>query len=460
MFVGRERELKTLNKFYKRDNFELVLLYGRRRVGKTELLTQFIKDKNALFFVAEETTRKINLKKLSETYSDFIKIPSILFDEWETFFSSIAQLSKNEKLVFVIDEFPYLVAQDKGFMSKLQHIIDHQLRDTNVMLILCGSSISFMEEILGEKSPIFGRVTGQILLKPFAYYHAIQMLPNLENKEKLESYFILGGIPEYLKYFNHKRNLDELIVEYLFDSSESLFNTPNNLLKQELRNPSLYNAILESIAAGASKPNEIMTKIGVAPAVGQKYLETLIGLHLLEKLAPISNKSRRKSIYKVSDSLFEFVYRFCYRYRTQIEAGNGLQVYNKFVQPVLKSYFGMKFEKVCLEYMENLNSQGKLNDYYLEVGKWWGGNPQTKVEEEIDIVCMNDQSAIYGECKYKSEKLNMLVLEDLKRKSLIIPRKEMHYYLFSKSGFTQELIDYANNSINVVLVNLEDILNI
>lgn len=460
MFVGRKKELALLDKFYKRNNFELFLLYGRRRVGKTELLTQFIKDKNALFFVAEETTSLLNLKKLSSIYSEFIDVPSVLFQTWEEFFISIVKLAQKERIILIIDEFPYLSEHDSSFLSKFQYIVDHMLRDENIMIVLCGSSISFMERALSEKSPIFGRITGQLFLKPFKYYDAMKMVPNLEASDRLRAYFILGGIPEYLRFFNQSKSLNALITTYLLDSSESLFNTPNNLLKQELRNPSVYNAILESASSGATKPNEIMTKIGVAPAVGQKYLQTLMDLHLLEKISPVANQNRRKSIYRVSDHLFEFIYRFAYKYRSQIEAGNGGLIYNKYVEPRLQTYFGTKFEVICLEYIEVLNSKGMLPDFYLEIGKWWGGNKVSKTETEIDILCVNDESGLYGECKFRNEALGMAILDNLQNKSLLIPKKHMHYFLFSKSGFTDELKAYSKTVNNISLVDLDMLLTL
>ncbi|MCH4886956.1 ATP-binding protein [Acidaminobacter sp. JC074] len=458
MFIGRKNELKTLEKFYSRESFQLVTLYGRRRVGKTELIQQFIKNKEALFFSAEETTSLENLRKLSKEYEKFIEKPIGTFGNWDDFFNALDYESK--KYIFVIDELPYICESDTSFLSKFQHAIDHSLKSKNIMIILCGSSISFMEGLLSEKSPIFGRETGNILLRALPYYDAIKMLPKMKNIDRLEAFFLLGGIPEYLKQFSSYSDYNHAIVERILDRSELLFQVPNNFLKMELRNPAIYNAIIGAIAEGASKQNEIMTKVGLMPATGQRYLDTLIKLDILERLHPINNITKRKSIYRIKDPLFEFIYRFAYHYRTNIERGDGQLTFDNFIKPNLNTYFGHQFEKIVFEYIHVQNSSLLLPDYYHTIGKWWGGNPISKTEEEIDIVAFSNHSSLFVECKYKNSPVDTHTLEALIQKSHLLSRTNCHYMIASKGGFTNSLKQRASQDPTIHLVDLDEILSL
>lgn len=461
MFVGRSQELRTLNKFYNRNDLDIVGVYGRRRVGKTALLKEFMKGKKTIFFSAEEATESVNLQKISEVYANALKIPMGVLDSWENVFDNLSQLSQNERLLFIIDEFPYLQSSQSSFLSKFQHIIDHVLENSNIMIVLCGSSIGFMEdELFAEKSPLFGRLTGQIYVKPFDYLDASKLMAHYSYEDKMTSYFILGGMPYYLNYFNYNLSVKENIIEKILDASEVLYNAPQNMIRQELRSPAIYNSIIQVISEGATKSNQINTKIGVAPNIGQNYLTTLMKLHLVDKLMPVGGTSKRKTYYRISDQLFNFVYRFCYRYRSLIELDLGEKVFSEYIESKLYQYYGKQFETVCREYMIRLNQSLFFPELLIEIGSWWGGNPKTKVEEEIDIVGLGETIGIYCECKYKNDMMDLSVLEELIRKSLLIPKPEMHYYLFSKSGFSKALLNYASKHNKVNLITIEDMFNI
>lgn len=458
MFVARENELKKLNKFYNREKLDIVALYGRRRVGKTELLRQFVKDKNHIFFSAEETTDLLNLEKLSELYSDKISRGVGTINSWEVIFEYISELSNDERLVFVIDEFPYLSSGNTGFLSKFQHIIDHKLQGKNMMIILCGSSIGFMEnEVLSEKSPIFGRLTGQMLVNPFDYYDAAKMLKAYSFEEKLETYFLVGGIPQYLKKIETNKSIEDNIIEKLLETSEELFNAPANLIRQELRSPAIYNSILEAVSSGYTKSNEINTKIGVLASTGQNYVNTLINIHLLNKRLPVGVNSKRKTVYSVSDALFDFIYRFGYRYKSLLDVNLERKVYESYIHDKLPSHFGRRFEIACGEYVTRLNQHLVFPELLIEIGTWWGGNPKTKVEEEIDIVGLGENFGLYCECKYKTEPVGKEVLDDLMRKSLLVSKPLMHYYIFSKSGFKETLVEYTKDKDYIRLITINDL---
>lgn len=459
MFVGREYELSELNKFYGRKKFQFITLYGRRRVGKTYLIKEFIKDKRAIFFSAEESTDYVNLRKISNQLNEYIGVGgNAVYQSWEDVFDSIAEITKKEKIILVIDEFPYLQQSNKGFMSILQHLIDHKFKDIEMMIIASGSSISFMEnEMITHKSPLYGRVTGQIFLKPFDYYDASKFFDDYTLEEKIETYCILGGIPQYLNKFDYSKTIRENIIEYILKSSEELFEVPMNTLKQELRNPAIYNSIIEAIASGASRSNEISTKIGVPATTTLKYIDTLMKLHLVKREVPILSKAKKKTIYSINDHLFKFIHAYAYRYRSLIEMGMGEMVFDEKIKDDYYKYIGLNFERVCLEYLIRENKKMKLPFIVEEFGRWWGGNPVTKKEEEIDIIGIDKNNGLYVECKYRNEKFELNQLKELIRKSNLVHRNNKYYYIFSKKGFGKSLIEYAKQFDNIRLVNLKDL---
>lgn len=455
MFIGRKEELGILEECYASKKFQMVGLYGRRRVGKTELLKEFSRDKNVIFYSAEESTEKGNMEKFSEIVSGFLFGASLSFRNWEEMLENIHKKAEHQKILLIIDEFPYLEMSSKGFLSTLQHSIDHLFKDTDMMIVLCGSSISYMEnEVIAHKSPIFGRFTEQIFLKPFDYYEASEFLEKRSSNEKIQIYSILGGIPLYYEFFDKDLEIKENIKRNILKSSRELYNAPNTILKQELRNPAKYIAIIEAIAGGASKSNEIATGIGELASTTHQYLETLINLHIIRREKPVGSGKSRKTIYLIEDNLTSFVYKFGYRNNSLVEQGLVDYLYDEKVEPELPAYVGRKFEQMCLQYMVKLNKNMKLPFVVEEFGRFWGGNPKTKKEEEIDICGLSQDKAIYVECKYRNEKLGIDVIHDLVRKSQLISRNEQFYYLFSKSGFTKEVVDYSKDK-PIVLVGIE-----
>lgn len=458
MFIGRKDELKTLNQFHGTNRFEMLIVYGRRRVGKTKLLAEFIKDKDAIFFVAEENNDLLNKEKFTKImlnhHGDDIKI---FFEQWEDIFKYIVSKVDKQRLVIVIDELPYLAYGNPSFMSMLQNVIDHYLIEKNIFLILCGSSISFMEdEIVSHKSPIYGRKTGQLKVQPLDYSDARLFFKQFSIHDQFKAYALLGGIPHYLIQFNDSHSLDDNIIKHCFQSTSIFYDEPKNLLHQELRTPAVYNAIIEGIAGGASKVNEMAMKIGEPTSKVSKYLQSLLELEIIKKAAPIGQDSLRKSIYSIRDPLFNFMFRYVFKYRSLVEQGLGEAVYIKTVKEEMNTFYGIRFEAVCLEFLIKLNKEMKLEFLVENFGSWWGSNPLTKLQEEIDIVGLSKHAGIYCECKYKNEKTGVNVYEKLVERSYLVSREKKYYYIFSKSGFTKELLEIASNQNNISLFTLED----
>lgn len=464
VFIGREKEIADLNELYSQDKFQLFVLYGRRRVGKTTLLNEFCKDKETIFYSAEQSNEKLNLEKFSSLVFNFYGENNLApFSSWTNALSYIDDRQKDKKLVLVIDEFPYFVKKNKALLSELQHLIDHKLTRGNLFIILCGSYMGFMEkEVLGSKSPLFGRRTAQLHMKPFNYQTSSKFLNGFSNEEKLELYGAFGGTPLYLQQINNNESFEENIKRSYLKVTSYLYEEALLLLRQEVQEPGVYSAIIEAIASGYTKANEISTKIGEDSAKCLKYIKTLCELGILHKETPFGEKdASRKTIYGISDFMFRFWYRYVFANRTLIETGAQQAVWLKKIEPDYNGYMGLVFEKVCADYLSDKNAKGELPILFTSIGRWWGTNPVTHGQEEIDLVANDRKDYIFGECKWRNEKLDLSILRELKTKADIFSknRNNTFYFLFSKSGFTDAVKNEVNADNSVILVDLSDIMN-
>ena len=465
MFFGREKELETLNRRYKNNQFEFLVIRGRRRVGKSTLLKKFGEDKkDVIFFTAQETTKKENLELFSKQVNTYFKKGGI-YANFQDLLTDIFESAKKKKMILIIDEFPYLAKSDKSIMSKLQTLIDNYQDKTKLFLIVCGSSISFMEEkVLSYKAPLYGRSTGQMKIEPFGIKETQKYIQTYSNTDKVMIYAIFGGIPAYLRFINSKKNLQTNIINNFFDKDNVIYDEPKNLLKEELREPAVYNSIITAIATGSSKLNEIATKTGIEKSKIIIYLKKLIELQIIKKEQPITEKENsRKSIYELNDNLFKFWYRFIAQNKTSIEFDDDKErLYNEIIKPYLEDYTGKIFEEICKQYfLRNISSKDKTPFIYNQIGRWWGTNPKLRQEEEIDLLFYTNDNkrACFVECKWKNQKVGMDVLNELIRKAELLNQfDEKNYALCSKSGFKQEVVEYAKENKNVWLYELDDIL--
>lgn len=461
MFIGREKELADLNYLYEQNSFQMFILYGRRRVGKTTLLGEFCKGKDTIFFAAEQDSDKGNLDKFSSLifahYNETILSP---FSDWENAITFIAEKQREKRLILVFDEFPYLAKNNKKIFSVLQHLIDHKLQKGKLFIILCGSYMSFMEkEVLGEKSPIFGRRTAQLKLKPFPYYVAAEFVADCSAETKCEYYGAVGGTAQYLGRLKPSISFEKNICNLFLNPTGYLYEEPRLLLRQEIQEPAIYNAIIEAIACGASKSNEIATKTGEEQAKCLKYIQTLCELGLVYKETPFGEKeSSRKTIYGISDFMFRFWYKYVFNNRSLLETGGGQIVYEKKIKPDYNHYMGLVFERICKEFLEKKNIGGELPILFSSIGRWWGTDSVQKQEVEIDIIARDDKKYLIGECKWQNEKMDIGVLERLKEKANIFnnKREETWYTLFSKSGFTKSLLETSENDRHILLFDLKN----
>ncbi|MEA4813130.1 MAG: ATP-binding protein [Anaerolineaceae bacterium] len=456
MFIGREQELQELNRRYQQKGFQMPVIYGRRRVGKTRLIQEFCKDKPNFFFSALEQNGPEQLRGFSEAL--LTQLPSegsafiSSFETWEKALQYLTLRSSEKRLVLVIDEYPYLARAVKSISSLLQRMIDHEWKNSQLYLILCGSSMSFMEnQVLGYQSPLYGRRTAQFHLKPLPYWDAIKFFEHWHWQEKLFGYAACGGIPQYLEYFSAHENFAMAVKREFLTSSGHLHEEPANLLKQEMHEPAMYHSILTAIANGASKQNEVATAIQKTGSEITSYLRNLISLGLISKSLPIGEENAKKTVYQLEDNLYRFWYNFVPKSLPLISLGLAEEAWKKNVQPCLNEYFGHVFEDICLQYLSNQVRLGKSSLIYTEFGKWWGTDPLKKAEVEIDLVARNEAGILVGECKWRNEKVSLNTLKSLEAKaSLISAGRKPRYALFSKSGFTEDLTELNRSDLQLI----------
>lgn len=466
MFIGREQELKKLNRMYASDKLEVAIIYGRRRVGKTTLISEFCKGKKTIFFAAQENSAGQNLAALSDAITETLsgqKLTGTVYRSYADAMDGIVKAAKEERLIWVIDEYPYLAQAEKGISSLLQNYLDHQFKETRLFLILCGSSMSFMEhQVLGYQSPLYGRRTAQFKILPFDYLDTGRWFPEYSCEDKALMYGITGGIPLYLEQFSPKLTVRENLLENVFQRNAMLYEEPSNLVKQELREPSAYNAVITAIAAGKTKLSEIATTVGVETGLCSKYISNLMTLGIIGRETPITAPTGKKTYYRICDQFFRFWYTFVPRNVSAIQSGRIEQSYEAAIESRLSDYMGAVFEQMCRDYI--LCYDSGLPFALGNIGQWWGGNPKTHSQAQIDIVVTSaeDDSCVIGSCKYRNAPVDvdeLTLMEEYAEAMGHFGRK--YYYLFSKSGFTDALVERAGGERETVrLITLGDIYQI
>lgn len=457
-FYDRCAELKFLrDKYENLQKGEFGVIYGRRRMGKSELLRKFLKKvKTRKIYLNVIDSNKKGLMntlsaKINETYKETLKI-----NEWKDFFDYLAEKTKSESLVFVIDEFQRIYDFSKDFVFHLQEYWDSLLKNRRIMIIICGSSMSMMHKIaLEEKGPLYGRKTFEYNLKQFRYLDFREMFKEYSEEDKIKIFSIFGGTPKYLDDFKYSNlELFEAFSKIVLSNNGSLYDEPLNALKFELKNPERYVAILRAISEGKVESKEIADFIGLENTEISPYLKNLSELlDMAESNNPLFGKKRTKR-YKIKDNLFRFWYKFVYPNREHIEIGNIKFILDK-IKKEFDSYCGRIFEDIIREFFIFMNGRviknKKIN--FEECGKWWEGN------EDIDLVLKSKSGVVFIEAKFRDKKMGIDCFEELKRKSLQTSASgRFSYIIISKSGFEQDLID--KKIPDLLLLSLNDLTEI
>lgn len=459
--IGRIDELQKLNELYEKDTFQFLTMYGRRRVGKTTLLQEFAKDKKVIFFSAQEKNDSLNLNDFSYVVQSSINHIFIApFPSWKDALDYITEASKKEKIVLIIDEFPFLAKPNPSIKSIIQHEIDHAWKNLNILLILCGSSVSFMiNDVLGYESPLYGRITSSMEVLPFDYFEASKFFPNYSNNDKLLAFGILGGIPRYLNAFDPSLTISENITNNILDKNAFLYEEPMMLLRSELREPLVYNSILETIAKGNNRINTIATSIHEEQTKCNKYISTLLSIRLIKKNVPCGEpNTARNTTYELTDNYLRFWYHYLFTNKNYYEILGNSEATNTIMNSI-SDYMGLTFEKICEQYIYYLAKSKKLPFIPSYIGKWWGTNQYTKSQDDVDVLALDKakESGIFVECKYTSSPVPLKEYEDLLIASNAFPHIKNKYFIFiSKSGYASSLIERAKKD-NVTLLTIDDL---
>lgn len=461
MFIGRDRELFQLETLYQSGKFEFVVLYGRRRVGKTALINHFIQEKPAIYFMGIENNDRQNLENLSQAIMDYMGGPAknSVFPSVQQALETVFEYSLKERMILAIDEYPYIAKVFPSLASTLQMLIDRYRDASKLMLILCGSSMSYMEDhVLAYKAPLYGRRTAQIRLLPFDFEETCAYFKHFSAEDKALVYGMAGGTPQYLLQMDDSISVEENIKNTFLNVSSAVYEEPLNLLKQEVREPAIYAAIITAIAGGASRLSEISDKVGENTNVCSVYIRNLIMLGIIKKELPYGDHTSRKTIYSIDDNMFRFWYRFVPENSSLIARGAADMVYRR-IEPHIPAYMGRVFEDMCQQYLWKLLLRGQSPVEFHSLGRWWGSDPVKRVQAEIDIMGEQDKNtALFAECKWTAEKVDLSVLETLIERSNLFDYKQKYYFLFSKSGFTKGCAEKAQTMGCVSLVSYEEML--
>ena len=465
MFIGRKKELQFLEDLCASKKFEMLIMHGRRRVGKSFLLAHFASRHNqdTVFFTADKGSEKGNVQRFCMELKRVLNAGDFLdsLETWQSVYSYIESTEITKRITIIIDEFTYLYNSNPAYDSGLQNAIDRILKNKNIFLILCGSEVSVIEELFDNSTkPLYGRKTADLKLKPFTYKEAKAFFPKYNNEEILTAYSILGGMPLYLSLFDDSLSIRENIIKNCLSTTGYLFNEIDTLLRMELKETFFYKNIMLAINSGASTLNDIKTKIGEDSAKIAKYINVLVNLGFIKAETPVGEKVKaRNTLYAIDDNYFAFYFRFIYKHLNML---NGLIspaiYYNKeFSTDNLNTYIGHRFEQICTQFLKEKAYNGELPFFAEEVGRWWGNNPIEKRQEEIDIVAQDSENAILCECKYTEKPFDEKELSDLQASAPCIKRNNKYFWIFSRKGVSAEVKKIIQNQSNYKVITVKDL---
>lgn len=459
-FINRNEERAFLNKEYENKTSSLIILYGRRRLGKTSLITEFGRDKHMLYFLASEESEKENLNAFKTLVADYTMnelLKSVSVDSWDVVFKTLINTNLTEKKLIVIDEFQYLGKSNAAFPSVFQRIWDTILKDKNVMVILCGSLISMMEaQTLSYSSPLYGRRTGQIKLQQIKFKHYNEFFKDKNRKELIEYYSVTGGVPKYIELLKDGKDIYSSIEKNILSKQSFLYEEPTFLLQNEVSEIGSYFSIIKAIAAGNQKLSKISSALEIKQTSITKYLQTLISLDILERQVPITEANPEKSkkgLYKIKDNFLAFWFNFVYPNKSFIEMDRPDFVMNKIRNNFIDNHVAHIYEDICIEKMWDLNTKNIWNFNFDKAGHYWNSNT------EIDVVAFDStgNDIIFGECKYTEKKIDVDIFFDLVQKAKEVKWKNTNrrewYVLFSINGFTNEMMKLAESRDDISLCN-------
>ncbi len=453
-FIDREKELAYLESEYDKPGSSFVVIYGRRRIGKTLLIKEFLKGKDGVYFLATEEPERINQANFQQLLYELFSIP--IFSPakvlgWYDLFYILSNMNFKKKFVIAIDEFQYLVKTNRAVTSVFQKIWDELLVNKNFFLILCGSSLSLMEkETLSHSSPLYGRRTGQMKLKPFGFSDFKRFFDST-SIDIVELYSLVGGVPKYIENLSLRKDVFETISTNFLNVNSFFFEEPYFLLSREVKEIGTYFSLMKTIAAGNRKLGKISSILGLEQNKLGYYLSKLEDIDLVQRETPVTESNPEKSksgLYRIKDYFLDFWFKYIYPYRSYIEIGQA-----KFVEETIKKTFRERhvsfvYEDICRERLVEMNARNELPVKVSRIGRWWYR------EDEIDILGVdeNDRIVLVGECKYTNDPVDVGLYYQLEQKSRKLKiEREPIYVFFSYAGFAKSFVQEMKTRKNVLL---------
>ncbi len=463
MFIGRKEELKILREKINSKQCELGIIYGQRRIGKTSLLFESVKNEKYLYLLAREDTYQNNLIYFSKECWKYLGLDyNFTFKSFDDLFLSLLKNIKNDKLIIIIDELPFLAKAYAGILSFLQGFIDESKRENkNIKIMLSGSNMSFMLDLLENKAkPLYQRATFKIFVKPLLFSDAVKMLDGINNIDKAKYLAIFGTRPYYLDKIDKTKSFEENIISLCFNNTSILIDAPNMTLPIGFSNNTTYIAIIKSLADHKTKIKEISENLAIEEKSISTYLSRMLETTSIERKM-IFNGNKKSIYYEISDPFIKFYYRIIYPCLSDIDRGLGKQLYKENTNLILDC-INHGFEKVAITYLEELNSLNKLPNIFHQFQNYKVDNSKLNRSIEIDIISssLDDRFLLAGEVKFKNENVSIKTLEHLKESVSIFKDKykKIYYYLFSKSSFSNDLLSL--NEENVKLIGLDEMMSI
>ncbi len=455
-FIGRKEQLKKLDKVIHAEKMTFSLIYGRRRVGKSELVKQAISKSNvkALYYECKQVAQESNVDGLSEIVSEVMELPKLGFSDIESLLKYVFELSTKEKLVLVLDEYPYLRESVNGMDSILQALVDKYRETAKLTLIVLGSYVEVMRSLLEHANPLYGRVDLTIDLKQMDYYESSFFYPNYSPEDKVRIYSVFGGIPYYNRLIDDAKSVKENIIELIASPGARLENEVSMYLNAELSKIVNANEVIEALSRGFSRYSDILSQSHVSsgPTLVD-VLDKLIRMEVVVKTAPINDLSNKKKIgYYICDNLSLFYYRYNFKYSSQMKIMDSEIFYKKYIEKDFEEYYVPRmFETVCRQYLIRKNRAGEIDPVIEKIGKYYYDNPTERTNGEFDIVTEDELGYAFYEVKFRkkpvSDEMIHEEIEQVKATGLDCYK----YVFFSRSGFHCEKKD------NVQLIELEEV---
>ena len=440
-FIGREEQLKRLDRVINTDELTFSLIYGRRRVGKSELVKQAVKRNNvkSFYYECKQVSEAGNAAGLGEIVSEIMGLPKLGFSDIEAVLKYIFELSVKEKIILVLDEYPYLRENIKGMDSILQSLVDKYKDTSKITLIILGSYVEVMRSLLEHSNPLYGRVDLTIDLKQMDYYESAYFYPNFSVEDKVRIYSVFGGIPYYNRLIDDSKSVKDNIIELIASSGARLENEVSMYLNAEISKITNANEVFEALSRGYTRYSDILSQSHVSsgPTLVD-VLDKLMRMEVVVKTSPINDgNNKKKAGYYISDNLSLFYYRYIFKYSSQMKIMDSEIFYKKYIEKDFEEHYVPHiFETICSQYLIRMNRLGNIEPVFEKIGKYYYDNPVEHTNGEFDVVTEDENGYIFYEVKFKKTPVTDEIIEKEINQVEATGLNCYKYVFISRSGFS------------------------